>query len=38
VLVTHTAAERDVQATIAELRHLEEVDRVGTLLRVVGRE
>src|SRR5947209_4532652 len=38
VLVTHTAAERDVQATIAELRHLEEVDRVGTLMRVVGRE
>jgi len=36
VLVTHTAAERDVQATIADLRLLDEVDRVGTLLRVVG--
>ncbi len=38
VLVTHTAAERDVQATLVELRELEEVDRVGTLLRVIGRE
>ena len=38
VLVTHLAAERDVQATIADLRHLDVVDRVGTLLRVVGNE
>ncbi len=38
VLVTHMAAERDVQATIADLRHLDVVDRVGTLLRVVGSE
>ncbi len=38
VLVTHTAAERDVQATLADLRELEEVDRVGTLLRVIGPE
>lgn len=38
VLVTHMAAERDVQATIADLRELEVVDKVGTLLRVVGRE
>jgi homoserine dehydrogenase len=38
VLVTHTAAERDVQATIADLRGLDVVDRVGTLLRVVGQE
>ncbi len=36
VLVTHTAFERDVQATLADLRVLNEVDRVGTLLRVVG--
>ncbi|MDP8936398.1 MAG: homoserine dehydrogenase [Actinomycetota bacterium] len=36
VLVTHTAFERDVQATLAVLRDLDEVDRVGTLLRVVG--
>jgi homoserine dehydrogenase len=38
VLVTHTAAESDVQATIADLRGLDVVDRVGTLLRVVGQE
>ena len=38
VLVTHLAAERDVQATIAELRGLDVVDRVGTLLRVIGSE
>ncbi len=38
VLITHTARERDVQATLADLRHLDEVDRVGTLLRVVGAE
>ena len=38
VLVTHAAAERDVQATIADLRQLDVVDRVGTLLRVVGNE
>jgi homoserine dehydrogenase len=38
VLVTHTAAERDVQATIHDLRQLDVVDRVGTLLRVVGAE
>ncbi|HEX8769542.1 MAG TPA: homoserine dehydrogenase, partial [Acidimicrobiales bacterium] len=38
VLVTHMAAERDVQATIADLCQLDVVDKVGTLLRVVGRE
>jgi homoserine dehydrogenase len=38
VLVTHLAAERDVQATITDLRQLDVVDRVGTLLRVVGNE
>ncbi len=37
VLVTHTACERDVQATLADLRDLDSVDRVGSLLRVVGR-
>jgi len=36
VLVTHTACERDVQATLADLHGLDEVDRVGTVLRVVG--
>ena len=38
VLVTHTALERDMQATVADLRDLEHVDRVGTLLRVIGAE
>ncbi|MFP5318544.1 MAG: homoserine dehydrogenase [Acidimicrobiia bacterium] len=38
VLVTHTAAERAMQATLADLRQLEVVDRVGTLLRVVGED
>jgi hypothetical protein len=38
VLVTHTALERDMQATVAELRELDSVDRVGTLLRVIGGE
>ena len=38
VLVTHTALERDMQDTVAELRELDSVDRVGTLLRVIGAE
>ena len=38
VLVTHTARERDMQATVSALRRLDVVDRVGTLLRVVGAE
>ena len=38
VLVTHTARERDMQATVDDLRHLDSVDRVGTLLRVIGGE
>ena len=38
VLVTHTARERDMQATVGELRELDSVDRVGTLLRVIGGE
>jgi homoserine dehydrogenase len=38
VLVTHLAAEHDVQATIQDLEGLDVVDRVGTLLRVVGTE
>lgn len=38
VLVTHTAGERAMQATIADLRELDEVDRVGSLLRVIGPE
>jgi homoserine dehydrogenase len=35
VFITHTARERDVQATLAALRELDAVDRVGNLLRVV---
>ncbi len=38
VLVTHTALERDMQATVAELRDLDSVDRIGSLLRVIGAE
>ena len=38
VFVTHTARERDMQATVAELRELDVVDRVGSLLRVIGPE
>jgi len=34
--ITHTATERDVQATLAELRHLEVVDAIGGLIRVVA--
>ncbi len=36
VFVTHPAFERDVQACLAELRHLEVVHHVGGILRVVG--
>ncbi|MDP9440897.1 MAG: ACT domain-containing protein, partial [Actinomycetota bacterium] len=38
ILITHLAPERAVQATIADLRELDAVDRIGTLLRVVGQE
>ena len=38
MFITHMAVERDMQATIAELRGLDAVDRVGTMLRVVGPE
>jgi len=36
VFITHRALERSVQACIAELRALDVVHRVGTLLRVLG--
>ncbi len=36
VFVTHPAFERDMQACLGELRHLDVVHRVGSLLRVVG--
>jgi homoserine dehydrogenase len=35
IFITHTAREADVQATLHDLRELDVVDRVGTLLRVV---
>ena len=36
VFVTHPAFERDVQQCLHELRHLDVVDRIGGLLRVIG--
>ena len=38
VLITHTARERDVQAVLAGLSHLDAVDRIGSLVRVIGAE
>ena len=38
IFITHTARERDMQATLDDLRHLDVVERVGTLLRVIGSE
>ena len=38
IFITHTAVEKSMQATLAGLRELDAVDRVGTLLRVVGQE
>jgi homoserine dehydrogenase len=37
VFITHEAVERDVQATLHQLRELEVVDRVASVLRVVAR-
>lgn len=36
VFVTHPAYERDVQACLGELRHLDVVHSLGGLLRVIG--
>jgi homoserine dehydrogenase len=38
IFITHVAREGAVAATIAGLQHLEVVDRVGGVLRIVGRE
>ena len=38
IFITHTARERDMQATLADLRDLDVVETVGTLLRVIGPE
>ncbi len=34
--ITHTANERDVQATLSDLRHLSEVSDIHSVLRVIG--
>jgi homoserine dehydrogenase len=36
VFITHTAVERDVQATLHDLRELDAVKRIVSVLRVVG--
>lgn len=38
VFITHSARERDMQATITGLRQLDAVERIGSFLRVVGPE
>jgi homoserine dehydrogenase len=38
VLVTHLARERDIRATLAELRNLEAVTSLGSVMRVEGEE
>jgi len=38
VFVTHLALERDVRATLAELRELDAVRHVGSVIRVLGPE
>jgi homoserine dehydrogenase len=36
VFITHDAVEASLQATVRELRDLDEVLNVGTVLRVIG--
>jgi homoserine dehydrogenase len=38
IFITHTARERDMQATLDDLGHLDVVERIGSLLRVIGPE
>ena len=38
IFVTHKAKERDFEATMASVRQLEPVHRVGSILRVVGED
>ncbi|HVE45250.1 MAG TPA: homoserine dehydrogenase [Acidimicrobiales bacterium] len=38
VFITHKARERDIQDTLEDLRQLDVVKRVGSLLRVIGDE
>jgi homoserine dehydrogenase len=37
IFITHRARESDVQATLRDLRELDAVDRIGSVLRVVSR-
>jgi homoserine dehydrogenase len=36
IFITHTAREADVQATLRDLRELDAVDRIGSVLRVIS--
>jgi homoserine dehydrogenase len=38
IFVTHTAKESDLRATVAALEDVEVVNRVGSVLRVIGQE
>jgi homoserine dehydrogenase len=38
VFITHRARERDLQATLHELRGLDAVQGIGGLLRVIGED
>ena len=36
VFITHESTERDVQACLSDLKRLEAVDRVASVLRVIS--
>ncbi len=38
IFITHRAREADVQATLHDLRQLDAVDRIGSVIRVIGDE
>jgi homoserine dehydrogenase len=38
IFVTHTAREADLRATMHEVRELDVVARIGTILRVIGSD
>lgn len=38
IFITHSAREADVQACLHDLRELAEVERVGSVLRVIGQD
>ena len=38
IFITHVACERDMRATLDDLRHLEAVRQVGSVLRVIAGE